>query len=828
MREDKILNCQFCPFVTEYKHHLEYHLRNHMGSKPFKCSQCNYRCVNKSMLNSHMKSHTNVYPFRCQDCGYATKYCHSLKQHLDKLGHMPSTVLNSDGSLPQGLDNNVSRLRFAKGRRVKIACRAPTLRKPDRRQYMQGGFFPMGMPPQVMNGTVLPPYWHLMNQMPPNGFHPGVPRPPPPLIPVSGVHSGDPHQQSPQQQQHHHQQQQQPSQLQQQQPPPPPQHQQQSQPPSQQQQQPQQQPIPPPPPPPHQQQQHPPQDVTVSTSVTSAINSSPYKCTFCSVTAENMESLNNHLLKVHAAENQDLFNAFGISSEALLEDHNLRTSMISNTFNHSDGSEQKRNDPSDSLYGNTDSNFQRSSNGSPPFNEMKSDVKAENINQKATMSSHPIIQSSGSSSPQASTIKQMMNRFGMGPLPTSQAGPEVPQTTEIPLDLRKPKSPIMTSPFMGTGHDFDMRNASMPGSNVQPTNVLTSPITSIHSSALTNMKRVPYQEAMTKKRSRKSRAFKRDTFRIKYEDHIPMADGDDELSRGNKSSSVSPDVPQECMETQASECAPESGAYSIFPGDKRKTPTEDYPTGSFRSTPSNEKSPQGTDDHVISYEQLHKSLQILNEELEHKPDVSGHNANNPINDNMTAPVPPPPPQQQPQPQPPPPQPPQPSTSAAVTSENMSGDLLPEQMNHFLNTYYSQQNSLSGMHRRGSKIAMQIIQETGGSHHQTNNQPPPQTPMLPPQQNGAGLPFRRYPMNPNDGGASSNNNSNPKVDRKNKEQENEETFECGHCGIVYRSCIMYTIHMGYHCQQDPLKCNMCGHQSRDKIDFFIHIARAPHV
>lgn len=84
------------------------------------------------------------------------------------------------------------------------------------------------------------------------------------------------------------------------------------------------------------------------------------------------------------------------------------------------------------------------------------------------------------------------------------------------------------------------------------------------------------------------------------------------------------------------------------------------------------------------------------------------------------------------------------------------------------------------------------------------------------------------MNPNDGGASSNNNSNPKVDRKNKEQENEETFECGHCGIVYRSCIMYTIHMGYHCQQDPLKCNMCGHQSRDKIDFFIHIARAPHV
>ena len=65
-----------CPFVTEYKHHLEYHLRNHFGSKPFKCPNCSYTCVNKSMLNSHMKSHTNIYQYRCADCNYATKYCH--------------------------------------------------------------------------------------------------------------------------------------------------------------------------------------------------------------------------------------------------------------------------------------------------------------------------------------------------------------------------------------------------------------------------------------------------------------------------------------------------------------------------------------------------------------------------------------------------------------------------------------------------------------------------------------------------------------------------------------------------------------------------------
>ncbi|KAI1289613.1 Hunchback -like protein [Halotydeus destructor] len=98
IKSEKLLTCPKCPFVTEYKHHLEYHLRNHFGSKPFKCAKCNYSCVNKSMLNSHMKSHSNIYQYRCKDCSYATKYCHSLKLHLRKYGHQPAMVLNLDGT----------------------------------------------------------------------------------------------------------------------------------------------------------------------------------------------------------------------------------------------------------------------------------------------------------------------------------------------------------------------------------------------------------------------------------------------------------------------------------------------------------------------------------------------------------------------------------------------------------------------------------------------------------------------------------------------------------------------------------------------------------
>ena len=98
IKPEKLLTCPKCPFVTEYKHHLEYHLRNHFGSKPFKCPHCNYSCVNKSMLSSHMKSHSAIYQYRCRDCTYVSKYCHSLKLHLRKYNHQPDMVLNADGT----------------------------------------------------------------------------------------------------------------------------------------------------------------------------------------------------------------------------------------------------------------------------------------------------------------------------------------------------------------------------------------------------------------------------------------------------------------------------------------------------------------------------------------------------------------------------------------------------------------------------------------------------------------------------------------------------------------------------------------------------------
>lgn len=98
IKPEKMLQCPKCPFVTELKHHLEYHIRKHKNLKPFQCDKCIYSCVNKSMLNSHLKSHSSIYQYRCSDCDYATKYCHSFKLHLRKYDHKPGLVLDEDGT----------------------------------------------------------------------------------------------------------------------------------------------------------------------------------------------------------------------------------------------------------------------------------------------------------------------------------------------------------------------------------------------------------------------------------------------------------------------------------------------------------------------------------------------------------------------------------------------------------------------------------------------------------------------------------------------------------------------------------------------------------
>ncbi|CAF4193756.1 unnamed protein product, partial [Rotaria magnacalcarata] len=108
IRADKILECPSCPFVTEYKHHLEYHLRNHLGSKPFKCSKCDYACVNLSMLRSHKKSHYRHLLFKCSNCSFESKQYQALQEHLQIEGHEPYVDENIEEFLKEYANGNMN------------------------------------------------------------------------------------------------------------------------------------------------------------------------------------------------------------------------------------------------------------------------------------------------------------------------------------------------------------------------------------------------------------------------------------------------------------------------------------------------------------------------------------------------------------------------------------------------------------------------------------------------------------------------------------------------------------------------------------------------
>ena len=62
----------------------------------------------------------------------------------------------------------------------------------------------------------------------------------------------------------------------------------------------------------------------------------------------------------------------------------------------------------------------------------------------------------------------------------------------------------------------------------------------------------------------------------------------------------------------------------------------------------------------------------------------------------------------------------------------------------------------------------------------------------------------------------------------REQLSDETYECHFCNIIFKDPLMFDLHMGYHGYDNPFKCNGCGIESHDRVEFFIHLARFTHT
>lgn len=618
------------------------------------------------MLNSHMKSHTNVYQYRCADCTYATKYCHSLKLHLRKYQHKPATVLNTDGSLPQGIDADASGLSLLQKRGPPRGPRGPRKDKFD--PFMNSMFnLPQspihGLPPG-MSSAMMSPYWPLLSQLP-NGFHR-----PPPLVPTSlnsPMTSLNSSLHSPQ--------------------------------------------IP----------HHMPKMASPQTPDNTSNHS--FKCNFCCYGSTSKQELYRHLMKVHASENQDLFSMFGLSSENLLEEQNRRLSMIrkemsERSFDDSMEEElqvQTEGDPEDQK--SSPHSWSHPSPGEP--------AKISR-NNRYSMPELPLnYYRNGNTSPIQSTegediIKQMMNKFGSGSAVNSTR-PKFGGLRESPLDLTKRKYPFTSSPLS----QDDMRDG-VDGDNHSSGESTT---------ANENNGQTP------RKRSRKGKAFKLDRLCLKLQDK--HAEG--EIDSDNEDA----------------ETADDSGPIGELQIDESRNEGKNV-----GNTEGIGKEKEEADD----IEDIKNSLQYLNEGMNEKeadrksPDSTRNNMNE---DEMS------------------PKDVSSSQDAVSSSPRPSGEL--NRLKH--ETEVAWRMIQSGRHQ-----LPQTAMDHNGHHH-----------------NLMKLSTAAHQM----------------MAMNNKQGGPNGKYECIYCEIAFKDCVMYTMHMGYHGYKDPFKCNMCGHCSKDKVDFFLHIARAAH-
>ncbi|KAJ8415610.1 hypothetical protein AAFF_G00425900 [Aldrovandia affinis] len=84
--EDKY-SCQYCHFVSPFRHNLDRHVQAHHGHhKPFRCKICSFKSAYLSRLKSHLhKAHAGENTYKCLSCPFSTMTISQLKEHSLKV-----------------------------------------------------------------------------------------------------------------------------------------------------------------------------------------------------------------------------------------------------------------------------------------------------------------------------------------------------------------------------------------------------------------------------------------------------------------------------------------------------------------------------------------------------------------------------------------------------------------------------------------------------------------------------------------------------------------------------------------------------------------------
>ncbi|KAM3938342.1 zinc finger protein 462 isoform 2-T3 [Leptodactylus fuscus] len=97
-------NCQFCSFVSAFRHNLDRHIQDHHGhSKPFRCKHCPFKSSYKGRLKTHiLKAHGGEHGYKCSFCSVTTMTISQLKDHSLKVHGKTLTLPKLRGPPPNG------------------------------------------------------------------------------------------------------------------------------------------------------------------------------------------------------------------------------------------------------------------------------------------------------------------------------------------------------------------------------------------------------------------------------------------------------------------------------------------------------------------------------------------------------------------------------------------------------------------------------------------------------------------------------------------------------------------------------------------------------
>lgn len=367
-------------------------------------------------------------------------------------------------------------------------------------------------------------------------------------------------------------------------------------------------------------------------------------------------------------------------------------------------------------------------------------------------------------------LKQMTLKFGSGPVDLKrklQADPEsVPNrdmTSDSPLDLTKPRE----SPVMNyqSGLHSMYKNEDIEGENSSGEN-------SVYSNDLTS--------PPPRKRSRKGKAFKLDTLCMKLQEKQGNVYGSDEDSGADVDEMYSSDLLP--VEAEAADEYDDDDNADTSPGSHSQTSEDGQKNGSMQKerklsieqTAANRNDVENSVDKLKDFnedklEEFNEKRVVQNDSEDKRSLQSPKDSNASTDPDMTK------------------------------ADSMKALSLPSF------PFQNRRKPMAAAIQRGADIAWKILNDPKiGDPSQ----------LIKSSNNG-----HKLELSPLD--------KKLWLDAPECTKLDKGDYECPHCQIAFGDCIMYTMHMGYHGYKDPYKCNMCGDTCKDRVEFFLHIARAAH-